>query len=220
MNNLISDYTIRSCVEKIINRSYDIRNVDTASISRDRILWTLWSWIISPEQQGLTADTDELINLLRREFGNDAVEDTGRVDGRQTYEIQLPNVRYHIVKLTQSYLINAVERARKHVYMSCKPPKEIVAYMRAFNDRIPDIHREIDKAIEKIAADNMICHISAISAKGIVDELIREGFNIPPLIRIQGTVKGRVVLWFDGMEDSIDSPLDHLKARLKRRFKA
>ena len=218
MDNFITDYKIKSYVEQIINRSYDIRNLDINSVSRDLILWKFWNWISAPEQHDLRGDTDELMKEIRTEFGNEAVEDTGRVDGRQTYEVRLSDARFQIVKLPQCYLVNAVRRAENHLHMSCRPPKEIICCMREFNDRYHQIEKQIEETLEKIAVDNTLCHISAVTGKGIVDGLLREGLAIPPIGCIRGTVNGRVVLYFADSDEKINSPLDHLRARLKRRF--
>ena len=90
--------------------------------------------------------------------------------------------------------------------------------MIAFNDLMPEIHKEIDKVLAQIAMNNMLCSVSAATGKGIVDQLIEEGVDIPPIGSIRGTANGRVVLYFANSDEKINSPLDHLRARLKRRF--
>ena len=218
MNRPITDYAIKSYVEQIIKGSYDIRNVEISSISRDLIISTLWSWISRPDNLKQLCDADELINILRQEFRDEGLIDTGILQGRQTFEIQLSNVRYYIMRMSECTIINAVQIANKYTVMTGRPPMEMVRYMRAFNDLIPEIHRHIDKKLDKIAFDNTLCHIAAITGKGIVDGLIEEGIEIPEIECIRGTFNGRVVLHFKNGAEKMSSPLDHLRARLKRRF--
>lgn len=55
--------------------------------------------ISRPDNLKQLCDADELINILRDEFRDEGLMDTGLLQGRQTYEIQLPNNRYHIVRI-------------------------------------------------------------------------------------------------------------------------
>ena len=186
MNSLISDYTIKSSIEQIINRSHSIRNVDITAISRDSVISSLWRWVSRPEEPNQTADTDELLDLLREKFGAYAVVETGTVNNGQddflTYEIGLSNVRFHIVRLPKSYLISAAVPPSKITFQSCRPPKQIIGYMLAFNELMPDIHKHINDTISQIAMDNVLCRVTAASGKGIVDQLIGEGLDIPPYL--------------------------------------
>ena len=90
--------------------------------------------------------------------------------------------------------------------------------MVAFNELMPDINRHINDTISRIAMDNMLCNVSAATGKGIVDQLREEGVDIPPISHIRGTPNGRVVLYFADSDEKINSPMDHLRARLTRRF--
>lgn len=222
MHSLISDFTIKSSIEQIINRSYSIRSVDITSIDRNSVISSLWRWTSSPEDLHQTADTDELLELLRERFGADAVVETGTVSNGQndflTYEIALPNVRFYIVWLPHCYLLSAAAPASKLTFQSCRPPKQVIDYMVAFNELMPDINRHINDTISRIAMDNMLCNVSAATGKGIVDQLREEGVDIPPISHIRGTPNGRVVLYFADSDEKINSPMDHLRARLTRRF--
>ena len=217
MNKLITDFTLKSSIAHIIGR-----NIDVSSVDRDKVISSLWHWVSAPQERHLTADTDELLDLLRDKFGAGEVVETGTVSNGemdfQTYSIALSNVRFHIAKLPQSYILSAAAPITRPIYQSCRPPKQIIGYMIAFNDLMPEIHKEIDKVLAQIAMNNMLCSVSAATGKGIVDQLIEEGVDIPPIGCIRGTANGRVVLYFANSDEKINSPLDHLRARLKRRF--
>ena len=217
MNKLTMDYTIRSSLARIIGH-----NIEISSFNRDNVISSLWRWISSPEDIHQTADTDELLDLLRERFGKDAVVETGMTGNGQndypTYAIDLSNVRFHIAKLPHSYILSAAAPISSPTFQSCRPPKQAIGYMMAFNDLMPEINKEIDNVMTQISADNMVCTVSAATGKGIIDQLIEEGLDIPPIGCIRGTHNGRVVLYFADSEEKINSPLDHLRARLTHRF--
>ena len=59
---------------------------------------------------------------------------------------------------------------------------------------------------------------AVITGKGIVDGLIEEVIEIPEIECIRGTANGRIVLHFKNGAEKMSCPLNHLRARLKRRF--
>lgn len=214
---LITDYTLKSCISKIIDR--DSRNsIDVTSINRTDVIATLWSWINLPEKLHEQADADALLRLLRRKFGDDSVIDTGIVDNHHTYKIHFSNVTFYIMKLEQSYLLSAGIPITKAHRQSVRPSKQVLGYMLAFNELMPDIQTHIDNTIAEVARDNMLCHITAATGRGIVDQLRGEGVEIPEISCIRGTANGRVILYFADSDEKINSPMDHLRARLIRRF--
>ena len=133
MNKLITDFTLKSSIAHIIGR-----NIDVSSVDRDKVISSLWHWVSAPQERHLTADTDELLDLLRDKFGAGEVVETGTVSNGemdfQTYSIALSNVRFHIAKLPQSYILSAAAPITRPIYQSCRPPKQIIGYMIAFND--------------------------------------------------------------------------------------
>lgn len=217
MDKLTMDYAIRSSLARIIGH-----DIELSSFDRDNVISSLWRWISSPEDIHQTADTDELLDLLRERFGKDAVVETGTIGNGQndypTYAIELSNVRFHIAKLPNSYILSAAAPVSRATFQSCRPPRQAIGYMMAFDELMPEINKEIDKVTTQIATDKMVCNVSAATGKGIVDQLIEEGLDIPPIGCIRGTHNGRVVLYFSDSEEKINSPLDHLRARLTHRF--
>ena len=91
--------------------------------------------------------------------------------------------------------------------------------MSAFNDAMPDIHRYIEEEIATIARDKLLSDITAATAKGMLESIIsEEGLEVPKISCIRGTEKGRVILYFDEIDEKINCPLDYLRSRLIRRF--
>lgn len=213
---LITDHTIKSCISQIIRRGNT--GIDITSINRADVIATLWRWINLPDQLHQPADTDELIRLLRKKFGEDSVIDTGTVDKHQTYKIHLSNVTFYIMKLEQSYLLSPGLPITKAIRQSVRPSKQVVGYMLAFNELMPDIQMYIDKTIAETARDNMLCDVYAATAKGIVEQLREEGVKIPEISCFRGTANGRVILYISDSDEKINSPMDHLRERLIRRF--
>jgi hypothetical protein len=172
-----------------------------------------------PEELNQTADTGELVELLRKEYGCDAVEDKGAADGHQRYEIGVSNIRFHIMQLPQSYRISAALPIIDVRYVSCRHPEETIAYMRAFSETIPTVHEYIDQNVALIVKEHMICDITAATGKGIIDQLIEEeGLEVPHISSICATANGRVKVYFADSSEKINCPLDYLRSRFVRRF--
>ena len=107
MKEPISDFTLKSSIRRIVHDTYSRHMAEPAAVYHDIVISLVWNWIYTPEVLNQTVNTDELVELLRKEYGYDAVEDKGVVDGYQRYEILFSNVRFHIVKLPMSYRIGA-----------------------------------------------------------------------------------------------------------------
>ena len=220
MDNLITDFTLKSSVRRIVNDTYSKHMEEPAADYHNLVISQLWSCISTPQVKNQTADTDTLIGLIRMEYGNDSVKDSGLIDGYQKYEIDLSNVRFHIVKLPHSYLVSAALPEKKIRYISCLLPKDMIAYMSEFNAVIPEIIKHIEQNVSEKARDHMLCNMNAATGKGIIDQLIAEGKIPPPKIScICGTANGRVKLYFADSSEKINCPLNHLRAKLLRRFK-
>ena len=113
------------------------------------VISQLWSCISTPQVKNQTADTDTLIGLIRMEYGNDSVKDSGLIDGHQKYEVDLSNVRFHIVKLPHSYIVSAARPEKKIRYISCQLPKDMITYMSAFDEVIPKIIKHIEQNVSE-----------------------------------------------------------------------
>ena len=77
MHEPITDFTLKSSIRRIVHDTYNRHTVSPASVYHDIVISLVWNWINTPEVRNQTADTDELIELLRNEYGSDAVEDKG-----------------------------------------------------------------------------------------------------------------------------------------------
>ena len=90
---------------------------------------------------------------------------------------------------------------------------------REFERFIPLIDEEIEKLTAQKRKGNILAEMVVSTAKGIIDDLRQTGAaDIPGFSAIRGTDKGRVIIYFRTTE-KINAPLDHLRARLVRRFK-
>ena len=219
MKEPISDFTLKASIRRIVHDTYSRHMAEPAAVYHDIVISLVWNWIYTPEVLNQTVNTDELVELLRKEYGYDAVEDKGVVDGYQRYEILFSNVRFHIVKLPMSYRIGAALPVTNVVYVSCWNPQETLCFMRAFNELIPAVHDYIDQNLSAAAKESMICDVTAASGKGIIDQLIaEEGLEIPHIDRICGTANWRVKVYFADSSEKINCPLDYLRSRFLRRF--
>lgn len=220
MQELITDFTLKSSIRRIVHDTYDRHMMESMSFYHDFVISQVWNGGYRPESLNQTADTKELVELLRKEYGQDTVEDKGIEEGFQRYEFMSTNVRFYIVQLPESYRISAARPVINVVYASCRDPKETITCMRAFNEAIPTIHEYIEQEVSKVVKDSLVCDITAATAKGMIDQLIaEEGLEIPPIGSICGTAGGRVKLYFADSSEKINCPLDYLRARLLRRFR-
>ena len=215
----LTDFTLISSVRRIVHDTYSQHMMEPASVYHDFVISQVWNWIYRPEVLNQRAETKELVELLRKEYGQDAVDDKGIIDGYQRYEIQLSNVRFYIVQLPMSYRINAARPVTNVAYVSCCNPEETLAYMRAFNDAISAVHDYVEQNISIANKEHLISEVTAASGKGIIDQLIaEEGLDVPPISSICGTANGRVKVYFADSAEKINCPLDYLRARFLRRF--
>lgn len=147
MNQLITDFILKSYITRIIRDRRDLRNIDITAIDRNAVIDRLWHWIS----------------------------------------------QWH--------------------------KEETEMYRKAFDEQMPKIHAYIDEVISEVARENMLCSITAATAKGMIENIIREeGLEVPEISCIRGTDKGRVILYFDELDEKINCPIDYLRARLIRRF--
>ena len=219
MENLITDYTIKSYIHQIISDHYDVNNFDISAIKREYIIAILWRWISTPRQGNPNVVTKRAIELMRQEFGDQSVIDQGVTDGHRKYEIKLSNTSFHFTELPQSYLMGAGRPIKIIRYSPCLPAEEMIAYMRAFNDKIPTIHNYIDHEFQQIAHKKMLCNLTEATARGMIAQLIEEeNLDIPEITKLHGTEKGRVTISFAGIPGKFSMPLDHLRARFLRKF--
>lgn len=220
MQDQITDFTLKSAIRRIVQSTYNRNMTEPALAYHDIIISFLWNGINTPDERNQTTDIGKLVELLRQDFEHTILEDKGIVDGYQRYEAIFSNVRFYIVKLPKSYLVNAALPERNIRYVSCCKPEETVTLMRTFNDLIPIIHKYIEQHASIAARNHMVGEMIAASGKGIIDQVTaEEGVNVPPISSISGTPSGRVKVHFANSSETIDCPLNHLRARLLRRFR-
>jgi hypothetical protein len=147
MKELITDFTLKSYITRIIRDRCNLRDIDITAIDRNVVIDRLWHWI------------------------------------------------------------------------SLGHKEETEMYKKAFEEQMPKIHSYIDDVISDVARENMVCSITAATAKGMIEQIItEEGLDVPKICSIRGTEKGRVILYFEELDEKINCPLDYLRARLIRRF--
>jgi len=90
---------------------------------------------------------------------------------------------------------------------------------REFESMIPFMNEMMDIADTEKSKRRILSSIVASTAQGIVDSLVSEGvIEIPEVADIRGTANGRAIICFKDMDMTINAPLDHIKARLIRKF--
>lgn len=218
MQELITDFTLRSSIRRITHDTQD-RYKTEASGFHDHVISDEWDLINTPEVLNQTADTEQLLELLRNDEGCGDVEEKGLIDGFRWYEVQFSNISFHILQLPRSYRVSAAQPLKKARYLSCFGPEETLARMHAFNNVIPELHDSIEKEVAQVARDNMLGEMTAATGKGVIDQLIaEEGLQVPPISCISGTANGRVIIYFADSSEKISCPLNYLRARLLKRF--
>ena len=219
MENVITDYTIKSYINQIIYDHFDVTNINISAIDRDFIIATLWRWISTPMFGYSDVVTEGLVELMRQEFGDESIIDHGITDGHRKYEIKLSNTSFHFTELPDSYLMGAGRPIKIIRHLPCLPPKEMITYMRAFNEKMHAIHNHIDQQIQQIAQKQKLCNLTEATARGMIAQLIEEeNLDIPEITKLRCTDKGRITISFAGIPGKFSMPLDHLRARFLRRF--
>lgn len=165
MQDFITDFTLISSIRRIVHDTYSRHMMEPASVYHDFVISQVWNWIYTPEVLNQRAETKELVELLRKEYGLDAVDDKGIIDGYQRYEIKFSNVKFYIVQLPMSYRINAARPVTNVAYVSCCNPEETLAYMRSFNDAIPAVHDYVEQNISLANKEHLISEVTAASGK-------------------------------------------------------
>jgi hypothetical protein len=211
MGAIITDYTLKSYIRQIVR--------DTTN--RNTVISRLWEWIYHPNIRDPLpeVDTDSLLELLVTEFGSEAVKDRGTVDDIQRHEIIMQNITFHLVRLPGRYMVSAGMPAKSVSFSKYRNPEETVEYMRAFNDAMPTIHMYIDENIAAKERAKLLSNITEATGRGMIEQIKEEeGLEIPKISCIRGTDKGRVIIYFDEIDEKINCPIDYLRARLIRRF--
>lgn len=90
---------------------------------------------------------------------------------------------------------------------------------REFESLIPFMNEIMDSADTEKSKRRILASLVASTAQGIIDSLVSEGVvEIPEIADLRGTANGRVIICFKDMDMMINAPLDHIKARLIRKF--
>lgn len=66
---------------------------------------------------------------------------------------------------------------------------------------------------------SILCEMNSATARAMINGLSQQGLvHLPKIYAIKGNDKGRVEVRFESPHQTINAPLDHLRARLIRRF--
>lgn len=222
MEKPITDFILKSHIRQLLRNKKNVYGSNIASVDRNDIVSRLWDWIYIPHISDATeagADTKHLLELLRKGSEICTVEDSGDMYGAIRYEICFPSIKFHLIKLHDRYMVTAAKAPTSVSFSRFRSPEETVAYMNAFNDAMPAIYRYIEEEIAALARNELLASITTSTAKGMIEQIINEeGLDVPKICSIRGTEKGRVILYFEELDEKINCPLDYLRARLIRRF--
>ena len=215
------EYTLKSNIPRIIASHIQYTMCDPMSVRFDDIIPTLWRWTYCYHMaEAAVSDYKKLLELLCDEYGPESIETKMDDYGYLIHTIQLPNSIWYLVpKDDDTYHISPYH-PKSYTLISRNRQADVTAsFMREFDRYIPKIHEWIENAISEKAREKLLCEITVATGKGIIEDVAREdGLTIPSIEYIRGTHKGRIFIQFTtGLE--LNCPLDHLRAKLVRRFK-
>ena len=214
-------YTLKSDIPRIIAARIQYTMCDPMAIDPEEILPTLWLWCIGYDTKNKSqASCHELLELVQKEYGSNSIKELPTENEYSSYVIRLPNCLWYLNERENNTAYISPCRVKKSDRsLKIKAPESTLAYMRAFDQHIPQIHHWIDETVSQIAKENLLGDINAATSKAIIDKLINEeGLTIPAIIDIKGTHTGRVFIRFTTGE-VMNCPLNYLRSRLIRRFK-
>ena len=95
----------------------------------------------------------------------------------------------------------------------------ITEFMAEFEKLMPFIQEQFDCLEAEHKKSEVISSINAATARGIIAEMVSNGLiDILPHYSVRGMDNGRVEIRFQSPKCTMNTPLDHLRARLRRRF--
>ena len=93
------------------------------------------------------------------------------------------------------------------------------AYLAEYRKFYPLIREQCNILETERRKKAILSDINSATARAIVNELSQQGLvHLPKIYAIKGNDKGRVEVQFESPHQTINAPLDHLRARLLRRF--
>ena len=218
----INEYTIKSAVRNVLYTLPHFKDCDHSTIKHENVIAVVCSWTYQSPTQNISerpVALTELLELIRQELGESAIEDMGLIENYRIYKVRFLNMTWYLRDMKVGYSISFYNGGKflMNIY-SFRSPEEDLSFMIKVDSLVPDIRKRIDDVLEEKAKKNMICKMMATSAKGLIDQIIEEEqMNIPKIVSISGRANKRVVVEFiDGRE--IDCPLNYLRSRLIRMF--
>ena len=210
-------YTLKSNIPRIVAARIQLSMCDPMSISYEDIIIVLWRWTFGYEKDcDIEIDPTTLLDILRSYFGTQSIEEYEE----SSYKITLPNSTWYLTdKAELGYNIVPCRPDKSSISMKMRVPHVTVAYMKEFDRCIPQVHEWIDETLSQKAQENILCDMTAVTGKAILEEVVKEeGLNVPAIISLRGTHQGRVLIRFTTGEE-INCPMDYLRSQLIRRFK-
>ena len=93
------------------------------------------------------------------------------------------------------------------------------AYLTEYRKFYPLIREQLKILETERRKKGILSDINSATARALVKELSQQGLvHLPKIYAIKGDTKGRIEVIFESPHRTINAPLDHLKARLIRRF--
>ena len=243
MNEIFNSYNLKSRVTNIIVSSSVFRDSGGSYELREKILDHLWKMLynthgMSNEDKSL----EKFLDVVREKYGAEAVsaDDVVRMDDAKTpvqpisrskYKVSLPHSTWIIEGMTdggtktggrsmerEGFTLCRMSTGCQAAMYSSRGSVDTAEFISRFDENLPLINRYMDDCLSECARNRMICDLVVSTAKGIVAQVVEEGVDIPKVTCVRGTPERRAVLYFEGTNNKINCPLDHLRSRLYRRF--
>lgn len=92
-------------------------------------------------------------------------------------------------------------------------------YQAEYQKFLPYIRKQCSILETERRKKAILSDINSATARAMINELSEQSLvHLPKIYAIRGDAKGRVEVRFESPHNSINTPLDHLRARLIRRF--
>ena len=222
MENCSNEYLLKSNVRNILYHHPKFMDCD-ASVNHDDVIAVLWAWsyhCYGHDVSDQANDHARLLELMRLELGDEAVEDIDNGGHSHFYKLRLPNATWYVKVMKSAYAISLLPDGRNlSIEYSFRSPEENMTHILSFDSYIPQIHDLIDQIQEGKTKENLIRNMIAASATGIIEQVREEEhLDIPRIVDVKGTLKRKVYVKFEGIDKELSCPLDYLRVRLIRRF--
>ena len=203
----INRYTLKSWIKFAYGLKHDVNYV-AAYVWGEHFLNDLPQ---SPTDKSL-ADS---MNQLTDRFGSGP---TIQYDSESdSLAIRLKHCSWSVINMLDQYWIEMGKTSYHHIWSG--PIEILVGSFAEFDELMPFIIEQCHAIEAEKRKKQLLSDMAVATARGMIEDMVNQGLiDIPKDYVIRGTDTGRVTLYFNSPKCTISAPLDHLRARLTRRF--